>query len=116
MIKRQNIESGSTAMCSIAITTALKPLKHFHPRMNVIMALSHEPLRFPIELLHKILTHVVGNSIHAICIFPGDVNWELRIFETLCGVSSSFKAITTELFIKGFKIPPDESEKSFSVP
>ncbi|KAF9468366.1 hypothetical protein BDZ94DRAFT_1304642 [Collybia nuda] len=67
-------------------------------------------LRFPPELLHKILIHVIGNSIHTICIFPESVEWELGVYKTLRCVSSTFKSLTTEIFRKCFVISQEESE------
>lgn len=62
-------------------------------------------LALPNELLHKILLAVICDSVHTICISPGDTTWEKGMVETLHQVSPTFKAIATELVAKAFDLP-----------
>lgn len=62
-------------------------------------------LALPNELLHKILLAVICDSVHTICISPGDTTWEKGMVETLHQVSPTFEAIATELVAKAFDLP-----------
>jgi len=62
------------------------------------------------ELLHKILTSVIADSLHSVCMSPTDESWNMNIFSTLSSVSFSFKEISMEVAIKAFAITPPEDD------
>ena len=70
-------------------------------------------LALPTELIYNIITWVLVNSIHSICVSTGDVNWEKDVMNILCEVSPSFRAIAIEIVSKAFDIPggTDEEEE-----
>ena len=67
---------------------------------------------FPTELIYGIISWVLSNSIHSICLSKGDVNWEMDVMNILCNVSPSFKGIAIEIVVQAFEIqfygPTDE--------
>ena len=67
----------------------------------------------PTELIYNIISWVLVNSIHSICVSTGDVNWEKDVMNILCDVSPSFRAIAIEIVAKAFEISrgTDEEEE-----
>ncbi|KAF8955794.1 hypothetical protein BDZ97DRAFT_1855307 [Flammula alnicola] len=61
-------------------------------------------LALPNELLHKILLLVLSDSVHSICVSPGDTTWEKNVMDTFHQVSPAFRAISSELAAKAFDI------------
>jgi hypothetical protein len=73
------------------------------------MALQTTGRHIPNELLHKILTRVIADSVHSVCISYIEESWNMDVFFTLSSVCFSFKEISTEVALKAFAItPPDE--------
>ena len=70
----------------------------------------HE-LALPNELLYNIISWVIVNSVHSICVSTGDVSWEQDIMNILCDVSPSFRAITIEIVAKAFEISRKTEEE-----
>ena len=71
-------------------------------------------LVLPTELIYNIISWVLVNSIHSICVSTGDVNWERDVMNILCDVSPSFGAIAIEIVVKAFEISrgtDDEEER-----
>lgn len=74
---------------------------------------SHE-LTLPTELIHNIISWVLVDSVHSICVSTGDVIWEKDVMNILCDVSPSFRAIAIEIVAKAFGISReryDEEER-----
>ena len=69
--------------------------------------------QLPPELLHKVITWVIAQSVHSICVLSDDVEWELRLMETLCLVSSEFRYIAIEVACKAFGIERRENLLSY---
>ncbi|RDB23542.1 hypothetical protein Hypma_009268 [Hypsizygus marmoreus] len=68
------------------------------------MSLSSPKPTIPNELLYKIIIRVIADSIHSICLHPDDVEWEMDVVKTLCGVSFAFREIVTKLASKAFRV------------
>ena len=64
----------------------------------------HHGFTLPAELIHNIISWVLVNSIHSICVSTEDVKWEKDIMNILCNVSPSFRAIAIEIVAKAFEI------------
>ncbi|KAF8063991.1 hypothetical protein FPV67DRAFT_1451238 [Lyophyllum atratum] len=79
-----------------------------------VISLSHRTI--PNELLSRIILRVIANSVHAICIYPGDVEWEMNVLPTLCRVSYNFRAVTLELTRRAFQVSPAEDISSIFPP
>ena len=67
-------------------------------------------LQIPPELLHKVITWVLAQSVHSICALSDDVEWELKLMETLCLVSSAFRDIALEVACKAFGVEREENQ------
>ena len=65
---------------------------------------------FPTELIYGIISWVLSNSIHSICLSKGDVNWEMDVMNILCDVSPSFGAIAIEIAAKAFAIEVESDD------
>ena len=65
----------------------------------------------PTELIFNIISWVLVNSIHSICVSTGDVNWEKDVMNILCDVSPSFRAIAIEIAAKAFEISRGTEEE-----
>ena len=68
-------------------------------------------LALPTELIYNIISWVLVNSIHSICVSTGDVNWEKNVMNILCDVSPSFRAIAIEIVAKAFEISRETEEE-----
>ena len=77
----------------------------------------HE-LALPNELLYNIISWVLVNSVHSICVSTEDVSWEKDVMNILCDVSPAFRAIAMEVVAKAFEIhrETDEDEERFVLP
>jgi len=67
----------------------------------------------PIELIHRILTDVVGSSIHVICTSVEEVHpssWHFMAIATLYSVSFSFQEIMREVLLKTFAIQGEKRQ------
>ncbi|KAG6826593.1 hypothetical protein H0H92_015210 [Tricholoma furcatifolium] len=82
--------------------------------MPLITRLSHRTI--PAELLHRIIVQVVADSIHAICVYPGDVTWEMNVLPTFCRVSYAFREITLLLIKRAFQAKPEGGDISSIFP
>ena len=73
----------------------------------------HPGFALPTELIHNIISWVLVNSIHSICVSTENVNWEKDVMNILCYVSPSFRAIAIEIVAKAFEISrgTDEEEE-----
>jgi len=73
----------------------------------------HHGFPLPTELIHNIISWVLVNSIHSICVSTEGVNWEKDVMNILCDVSPSFRAIAIEIVAKAFEISrgTDEGEE-----
>ena len=81
------------------------------------MPTCHHGFALPTELLHNIISWVLVNSIHSICVSTeGDVIWEKNVMNYLCDVSPSFRAIAIEIVAKAFEISrgTDEEEERWT--
>ncbi|KAG5734878.1 hypothetical protein E4T56_gene7637 [Termitomyces sp. T112] len=67
---------------------------------------------FPTELLHRIIVQVIADSVHAICVSPENVDWEMNVFPTLCRVSHNFRALTLEIMTQAFRSQPTSADIS----
>jgi len=65
----------------------------------------------PTELIHNIVSWVLVDSIHSICVSTGDVSWEKDVMNILCDVSPSFRAIAREIVAKAFGISRETDEE-----
>jgi hypothetical protein len=65
----------------------------------------------PPELIHNIISWVLVDSIHSVCVSTGDVNWEKDVMNILCEVSPSFRAIAIEIVAKAFGISRETDEE-----
>ena len=78
----------------------------------------HHGFTLPAELIHNIISWVLVNSIHSICVSTEDVKWEKDIMNILCNVSPSFRAIAIEIVAKAFEISrgtdTDEEEERWT--
>jgi len=70
----------------------------------------HE-LALPNELLYSIISWVLVNSVHSICVSTGDVSWDKNVMNILCDVSPAFKAIAMEIISKAFEISKATDEE-----
>jgi len=70
-------------------------------------------LQLPPELLHKVITWVLAQSVHSICVSSDEVGWELKLMETLCLVSSAFRDIALEVACKAFGIRREEDHPNY---
>ncbi|KIJ92536.1 hypothetical protein K443DRAFT_685198, partial [Laccaria amethystina LaAM-08-1] len=61
--------------------------------------------RLPNELFDRIITFVIADSVHSICVSPGDTTWDMDVLPTLHKVSPLFRAISTEVVRKAFDMP-----------
>ena len=61
--------------------------------------------RLPNELFDRIITFVIADSVHSICVSPGDTTWDMDVLPTLHQVSPLFRAISTEVVRKAFDMP-----------
>ena len=70
-------------------------------------------LALPTELIYNVVSWVLINSIHSVCVSTGDINWDKDVMNILCDVSPSFRAIAIEIAAKAFDISrgPDEEEE-----
>lgn len=68
-------------------------------------------LTLPNELLYNIISWVLVNSVHSICVSTGDVSWEKNVMNILCDVSPAFRAIAMEVVGKAFKISRETDEE-----
>lgn len=88
-------------------------------RLNSMQDMSicpHHGFTLPAELIHNIISWVLVNSIHSICVSTEDVNWEKDVMNILCDVSPSFRAIAIEIVAKAFEISrgTDEEEERWT--
>lgn len=67
--------------------------------------------KLPTELIHNIVSWVLVDSVHSICVSTGDVNWEKDVINILCDVSPSFRAIAREIVAKAFEISRETDEE-----
>jgi hypothetical protein len=72
------------------------------------MVLQTTGVHIPNELLHKILTLVIADCVHSVCISPADEPWDMNVISTLSSVCFSFKEIATEVAIKAFAVTPSD--------
>jgi hypothetical protein len=71
--------------------------------------------RIPSELVHKILTGVLAESVHSICLSPGKAPWEMNVAVTISSVSFTFNQIMKEVAAKAFAIvQPERGGRSFT--
>ncbi|KAF8809823.1 hypothetical protein BYT27DRAFT_7135629 [Phlegmacium glaucopus] len=61
-------------------------------------------LALPNELLYSIISWVLVNSVHSICVSTGDVSWDKNVMNILCDVSPAFRGIAMEIVSKAFEI------------
>ena len=61
--------------------------------------------RLPNELFDRIITFVIADSVHSICVSPGDTTWDMDVLPTLHQVSPLFRAISTEVVRKALDMP-----------
>ena len=80
----------------------------------MLVSVPPETPELPPELLYNIVTWVIAQSVHSICISDDDVEWELKLMETLCLVSSAFRDITLEVACKAFAIEREENPLNYS--
>ena len=78
--------------------------------VNLIDPTMHSPTanalpRLPNELFDRIITFVIADSVHSICVSPGDTTWDMEVLPTLHQVSPLFRAISTEVVRKAFDMP-----------
>ena len=59
----------------------------------------------PCELIRKILTMLMADSIQTICCSESLPAWEINVALTLSSVSFAFREIVLEVTIKAFEIP-----------
>ena len=89
------------------------------PFLHKMLTIHRQPttrtLQLPPEVLHKIITWVIAQSVHSIFVSRfNDAEWELRLMETLCLVSSAFRDITLEVACKAFGIQREENHPNYS--
>ena len=65
----------------------------------------------PTELIYNIISWVLVDSIHSVCVSTGDVDWEKDVMNILCEVSPSFRAIAIEIVAKAFGIARETDEE-----
>ena len=82
------------------------------PSLNEMLIIHRQP-QLPPELLHKVITWVIAQSVHSICVLSNDVEWDLKLMETLCLVSSGFRDITLEVACKAFAIEREENLSNY---
>lgn len=71
--------------------------------------------QIPNELVHKILTGVLAESVHSICLSPGKAPWEMNVAVTISSVSFTFNQIMKEVAAKAFAIVhPKHGGRSFT--
>jgi hypothetical protein len=68
---------------------------------------THMP--FPSELLHKILTDVLAESIHAICVAPELCGWDMDVVWMLAGTCYTWRAIVKDILVMAFAQGAGES-------
>ena len=83
-----------------------------HKMLTIHRQPTSRTLRLPPELLQKVITWVIAQSVHSICILSDDVEWELESMETLCLVSSGFREIALKVACKAFGIQHKENHLS----
>ncbi|KAG6835197.1 hypothetical protein H0H93_004000 [Arthromyces matolae] len=71
---------------------------------------------FPTELLHYVLVQLIAHSVHAICVSPENVDWEMNIFPTLCSVSYNFRAVAVDIMKQAFPSSATPSDSDVSRP
>ena len=59
----------------------------------------------PSELIRKILTMLMADSIQTICCSESHPAWEINVAFTLSSVSFAFREIVHEVTTKAFEIP-----------
>jgi len=95
---------------NIAYIEALDQSGFADLNLNKMLDIHRQPIispQLPSELLHRIITSVIVQSVHSICVLSDDVEWELKLMETLCLVSSAFRDIALEVACKALSaIPP----------
>ena len=70
-------------------------------------------LQLPPELLYKIITWVIAQSVHSICVSSDNVEWKLKLMETLCLVSSTFRDIALEVACKAIGLEGEENHPNY---
>jgi len=68
-----------------------------HKMLTIHRQPTTRTLQLPPELLYKIITWVIAQSVHSIYVSSGQVEWDLKLMETLCLVSSAFRDIALEV-------------------
>jgi hypothetical protein len=58
----------------------------------------------PSELLHKIITNVLADSIHAISVSPEVTQWDMRVVWTLIQTCFKWKEIVKDILTMAFAI------------
>ena len=102
------VHSASVLSEVIASKRSLTEMLTIHPQPTT------RTLQVPPELLYKVTTWVLAQSVHSICVLADDeVEWELKLVETLCLVSSAFREITIEVACKAFRIQREESNGNY---
>jgi hypothetical protein len=70
--------------------------------MDIVYDFDHT---MPCELVCKILTLVIADSVHTVCCSDVYPPWEMNVASVLSSVSFAFQEIVKELVIKAFEIP-----------
>jgi hypothetical protein len=65
----------------------------------------------PSELLHKIITSVLADSIHAISVCPEVTQWDMGVAWTLAGTCFMWKEIVKGILTMAFAIGGDFGEE-----
>ena len=104
----------SSLVCAGVVRLLMAP----RPLLTGMMLTIHRQpttttLQLPPELLHKIITWVIAQSVHSICVLSDNVEWELRSMRTLCLVSSAFRDITLEVACKAFAMERRENQSNY---
>ncbi|KAF8658437.1 hypothetical protein AX16_001988 [Volvariella volvacea WC 439] len=65
----------------------------------------NKAIYLPPELLYKVVTSVLGQSIHSICLETGDVGWEMDSFRVLARVCKAFRQMAQEIYAQALEMP-----------
>ena len=72
-------------------------------------ARSHAPL--PSELLHKILTGILADSIHAMCVSPDACRWDMDVVWILATTCFTWMEIVRGILVVAFTGVVDPANK-----
>lgn len=95
--------------------TSLEQLPPFFSVPLTAMASVTNACVLPPELIHKILTLVMADSLHTVCTSHNKQPWELNTISTLSAVCFSFHEIVCEIATKALIVqaPPDGTRQVY---